>query len=84
MDPGFPVGVSANPRGGGGPRQLTILANFSKKLHEIEKKFDRRATVTYKARILYHCHPEYCECFSKVKVLHLKPDFAIIIVMQTY
>ena len=82
MDPGFPVGVNANPRGRGTPTY--DFGKFFKKLHEIEKKFDRRATVTYKARILYHCHPEYCECFSKVKVLHLKPDFAIIIVMQTY
>ena len=33
-DPGFPRGVGANPTGGG---QHTILPNFPKKLHEIER-----------------------------------------------
>ena len=39
MDPGFPVGLGANPPGEG--HQQTIFAKFSEKLDEIEKILSR-------------------------------------------
>ena len=40
-DPGFPRGGGTNSRGG---RQHTILANFPKKLHEIERIWTQGGT----------------------------------------
>ena len=40
-DPGFPVGVGANPRGGEAPTY--DFAKFCEKLHEIEKILGRKS-----------------------------------------